>query len=396
MNTDSKGRLTSFHLFHDPIFNVDCWTMSSSSLGPAFYTQVYAPSVSQDLYQKAIRQAGVTKDEFAVARRSFAFWTILLASMFFAGLDGFVRFGFGFQDPDYFYEFGVFLPLLVFACCWCSQGTNRLLFVCSALCAVGKTTTNDLVKRKGMCGGALWPFYFILPLAPAIFFGIDGQYSLCVSLCLLYLSFLGILMGVLKIVLGYELGNLFLLEAINISVESGDTEVTDHLTKLFELIHEPTFFGDGCFGFFSYLPRKGGDTWPRGQSTALLMVNQVAARGRWKQLFTNTNFRDRFQAPHVCNVDFPRLGICKAINDSKTGILLVETYAASPSQKGQQTKFQVKMIPENSNVRVSVDGKESTTWKMLDPSTLELQTDIGEHSFEIFTGYHGPTGNPDQ
>lgn len=179
---------------------------------------------------------------------------------------------------------------------------------------------------------------------------------------------------------------LFHQLALALAVEFDDRLVVERVKPILDVLAEPRNFGDGDFGFFYHL----GERWPRGQLSALLMVAEVGGPGSWQRIFSNPGFRARFHAPAVEGVDFPKLGISQAWNDPEAGVLHVKTYAASPSMISQPTRFRVVRVPD-ANVRVERDGTLHQNWTLED-GTIVIETELAEHTFKIYTGYHGATG----
>lgn len=118
--------------------------------------------------------------------------------------------------------------------------------------------------------------------------------------------------------------------ALVLATEFGEVHVQKRLRGAIEVFAQPQEFGDGDFGFFYNL----NEPWPRGQLSALLMAAEVGGVGSWQRIFNNKRFRDRFSAPAVVGVDFPKLGISQAWNDPKSGTLTICTYPATPSLRG--------------------------------------------------------------
>jgi len=176
--------------------------------------------------------------------------------------------------------------------------------------------------------------------------------------------------------------------ALALSLEFGDRRVEARLRSAIEVFAEPRNFGDGDFGFFYHC----GERWPRGQLSALLMVAEVGAVGSWRRIFNNKGFRDRFSAPAVVGVNFPKLGISQAWNDPKEGTLIVSTYAATPSLRGMVTSFRVIRAPATCDLQVKRDGQVYDDWLHLGDGSVEVKTIVDNHTFVIRTGYVGPTG----
>ncbi len=97
----------------------------------------------------------------------------------------------------------------------------------------------------------------------------------------------------------------------------------------------------------------------------------------------------------VEGVDFPALGIAQAWNDRQHGMLHVSTYSASSSRRGEATTYRVTQLPDPEMVFVRCDGDEFTQWRKLDESSIEITTNIDDHSFQIYTGYHAASDSRD-
>ena len=89
----------------------------------------------------------------------------------------------------------------------------------------------------------------------------------------------------------------------------------------------------------------------------------------------------------MVDVDYPKIGLSRARNDERTGTLELETYAATRSETGTSTRFRVTQLPNSDRVRVSRDGATYDKWRVLDDGSVEIQTEIRAHRFDIHTGY---------
>merc|ERR1712228_1070411 len=79
------------------------------------------------------------------------------------------------------------------------------------------------------------------------------------------------------------------------------------------------------------------------------------------------------------------MGISSAVNDMDSGILHIQTYAATPSQTGRETTFRIVNLPCVSTVKVERDGVLYANWKSSDSTSIVVGTDIGDHSFIVHT-----------
>jgi len=146
---------------------------------------------------------------------------------------------------------------------------------------------------------------------------------------------------------------------------------------------EPRAFGvgDDEFGWWFNF----GEAWPRGQLSALMAVAEVDRPGAWTKLFREPDLA-KFDQPTVTGVDFPALGIARAWNEPESGVLHMTTYPGETGRSGEATRFRVTQLPNSGDVRVRRDGSDFGNWEALDGNSIEIETDIGAHGFEIFTG----------
>jgi hypothetical protein len=177
----------------------------------------------------------------------------------------------------------------------------------------------------------------------------------------------------------------FALVALVVAREVGDSATEQRLRQLAERTFEPRWFGeDGDrFGWFFHL----GEEYPRGQLCSLMMLTELGEPGSWGRVFTHPNL-EKFRQPTVVGVDFPSLGIAQGWNDVEAGALWVETYAAT-SARGARTTWRVTQLPDAASASVQCDGSDFPAWRVVEPGTIELDTDIGQHRFRIATGYRG-------
>src|SRR4029079_14535014 len=77
------------------------------------------------------------------------------------------------------------------------------------------------------------------------------------------------------------------------------------------------------------------------------------------------------------------IGLAVACNDR--GALRLETYVSTRSARGEATRFQVSNLPDTSRVQVLRDESSYAAWRATSSSTIEVDTDVGEHRFAIAT-----------
>jgi hypothetical protein len=148
---------------------------------------------------------------------------------------------------------------------------------------------------------------------------------------------------------------------------------------------EPGFFGAGAdeFGWGFGL----GEPYPRGQLNGLLVMAEIGAPGAWSRVFTDPNLA-KFDQPTVSGVDFPRLGIREAWNsEPEPGVgpvLHIGCYAATAADRGAPTSFRVTQLPDAASCALRCDGAPYHRWRMLDPHSIEVDLQIGEHQIQVF------------
>ncbi len=100
-------------------------------------------------------------------------------------------------------------------------------------------------------------------------------------------------------------------------------------------------------------------------------------------------YLDKYDAPTVEGIDFPSLGVRQAWNDPEGGVLHVSTYAITPDVRGRDTAWRVTNIPNTGEVFILIDGQPFDRFEVEGPGTIRLDTEIGEHRYQIFTDYRG-------
>jgi hypothetical protein len=175
--------------------------------------------------------------------------------------------------------------------------------------------------------------------------------------------------------------------------EFGDHTTAHRLERKLARIENSRFFDseDGPdrdeFGHFF----KFGERYPRGQESALYLLKDLLdGEGDWFRAFNEPD-REKFSAPTVTDSGYPRMGFSVARNDPRRGVLELESYAATSSAAGDATRFSVRQLPDPAAVRVHRDGAEHVGWRVTGPDSIEIETRIGRHAYEIYTGYRGVT-----
>ena len=83
------------------------------------------------------------------------------------------------------------------------------------------------------------------------------------------------------------------------------------------------------------------------------------------------------------------MGVRQAWNDASSGVLHVSTYAVTSDRREQETTFRVTNVPDTEEVFVLIDGQPFDRFEVEGPGVIRLDSDIGEHRYQIFTGYRG-------
>ena len=83
------------------------------------------------------------------------------------------------------------------------------------------------------------------------------------------------------------------------------------------------------------------------------------------------------------------MGVRQAWNDASSGVLHVSTYAVTPDRREQETTFRVTNVPDTDGVFALIDGQPFDRFEVEGPGVIRLDSEIGEHRYQIFTGYRG-------
>ncbi len=165
----------------------------------------------------------------------------------------------------------------------------------------------------------------------------------------------------------------------------GDHSVVARMSAAAERFSEPKWFGDDMDKFGWWF--NNGEPWPRGQASAQMMINEIA-EGSWVDAF-KVKHMDKYTAPTLEGVDFPNLGVDTAWNDKTSGVLNIGTYAGDRSRTGQPTSWQITNLPNAAEAVVICDGATITNVQVVNGNTIRVPTDIGQHQYQIYTGYFG-------
>jgi hypothetical protein len=171
----------------------------------------------------------------------------------------------------------------------------------------------------------------------------------------------------------------FMTMGLVLAQEFGDAVTVARLREKCEELCEPRFFGsdDDEFGFWFQF----GEEFPRGQMSAFLMLGELVETSSWWRLFNEPNL-SKFNEPVVTGVDYPKMGLSRAFND-EGGVLHFSTYAATASHRGQATTLRVDNLSQTSDVVVRRDNATYERWHITGVNTIEIDTDIEPHDFEV-------------
>jgi hypothetical protein len=179
-----------------------------------------------------------------------------------------------------------------------------------------------------------------------------------------------------------------MLLAIVLAREFGDYTTQARLVSVAEKHFQPLFFGVDAerFGWWFNL----GEAYPRGQLSSLMMVTEVGTSGDWARAFSRSH-DDRFNAPTVEGVDYPKLGISQAWNDAANGVLNVTTYAPTLSLRGTSAPWRVANLRDASDAVVICDGELFHRTHVTEDGELEIGATVGDFAYHIHTGYRALT-----
>jgi hypothetical protein len=177
----------------------------------------------------------------------------------------------------------------------------------------------------------------------------------------------------------------YLASGLALAREFGDETVYATLRGFAEHNFEPIFDeerGEFYFGFGLEEPH------PRGQPNATIMVGEIAGERAWSRMFTDPNL-GKLLEPTVTGVEFPAVGLSRAIYDPAHEALAVSTYAADPAAAGRGTAFTVEQLPDASEWRVWRDGRPYDRIRVVARDRIEISGDIAEHDYLIRKGLSG-------
>jgi hypothetical protein len=171
-----------------------------------------------------------------------------------------------------------------------------------------------------------------------------------------------------------------LSNALWMAREIGDTTTWERLRAVSESQFEPRYFGKDNSRFAYWLDR--GESWPRGQLNATMMMIECAAPGAWSRVFTSPN-TTMYTEPTVCDIDYPLIGVRRTHNDIQRRVLEIDTYAATPSRRGTPTTFTVDNLPDRAQVSLHIDGQACQSWRRTDTGAVAIDLGIDTHQIRL-------------
>ena len=168
--------------------------------------------------------------------------------------------------------------------------------------------------------------------------------------------------------------------ALVLAKELGDDVTFAHLSDYAERNWEPAFFGSDMseFGWWFH----NGEPYPRGQLNAILAMQELGGPGTWSKPWAEPNLA-KFAQPTVIGVDFPNLGLSRAIFDDDRSALVLTSYVGTRSHAGRATSFRITQLDHPELCTVRCDGQAFDRWGVVAPDTIQLDLDIAEHEIEV-------------
>ncbi len=162
----------------------------------------------------------------------------------------------------------------------------------------------------------------------------------------------------------------------------GDSLTQERLRDCLSRTADPRWFGEenNEFGYWFGLD----EPYPRGQISSLMMLCETGDPDAWVKAFTKPN-RDKYSEPTVEGIDYPAVDVIQAFNGPDK-VLHLQIANGTPSRKGQTTTFRITQLPNAGAVSVRCDKQQSDHWRVIDDSSIEIESDNDSHSFEIHWG----------
>jgi len=113
-----------------------------------------------------------------------------------------------------------------------------------------------------------------------------------------------------------------------------------------------------------------------------MMMIECATPGAWSRVFRSPR-TSIWSEPTIKGLEYPRIGVRRTHHDSARGVLEVDTYAATPAQRGSATTFTVDNLPTGSDISLEVDGHPADTWRRATPTSIDVGLDIDSHRLRL-------------
>ncbi len=161
--------------------------------------------------------------------------------------------------------------------------------------------------------------------------------------------------------------------------EVGDFTTERRLKGLAEREWGPNFFDDDD----RFAWRFGlEEDYPRSQLNGLLILTEIGQPGAWSNVYKEKQL-NHYSEPTVIGVDFPKIGISRALHESDSSTLYVSTYAATKSATKLPTSWKVTNLTEPDSVTVYLDNDNYHDWRIVDTCTIEINTTVDTKHFRI-------------
>ena len=161
--------------------------------------------------------------------------------------------------------------------------------------------------------------------------------------------------------------------------EIGDATTEKRLKTLTEREWGPNFFHDeDRFAWTFGLKEE----YPRSQLNSLLILSEIGQPGSWSDVYKK-DISSRFNEPTVIGVDYPKIGINRAINNIKDRTLYVSTYAATKEYAKQSTRWKVTNLPTTDGITIHLNNDIFKNWGIINKNTIEINTVIETNHFRV-------------
>ena len=161
--------------------------------------------------------------------------------------------------------------------------------------------------------------------------------------------------------------------------EVGDLTTERRLKSLVEREWGPNFFdNDDRFAWRFGLE----EDYPRSQLNSLLILTEIGQPGAWSNVYKEKQLV-HYSEPTVVGVDFPNIGISRALNNPDDSTLYVSTYPATTNAAKQRTSWKVTNLTEPESVTIYIENDPYHDWKVLDRNTIEINSIVETKNFRI-------------